>query len=68
MDFSPLGSSVHRIFQTRVLEWHAIKMNHYLEWFNMYKVHVPLTSHICGRLTKRDVKLANFVEKATVSV
>uniref|UniRef100_A0A8C6DTA1 4a-hydroxytetrahydrobiopterin dehydratase n=1 Tax=Moschus moschiferus TaxID=68415 RepID=A0A8C6DTA1_MOSMO len=46
----------------------AEKMNHYLEWYGVYKAHVPLTSHICGRLTKGDVKLANFVEKATVSV
>ncbi|KAB0373454.1 hypothetical protein FD755_015113 [Muntiacus reevesi] len=45
------------------------KMHHYLEWFNVYsKVHRPLTSHICGRLTKRDVKLANLVEKTTASV
>ncbi|XP_054943291.1 pterin-4-alpha-carbinolamine dehydratase 2-like [Physeter macrocephalus] len=47
----------------------AEKMNHHPEWFIVYnKVHMPLTSHVCGGLTKRDVKLAKFVEKTTVSV
>ncbi|XP_036711429.1 pterin-4-alpha-carbinolamine dehydratase 2-like [Balaenoptera musculus] len=47
----------------------AEKMNHHPEWFSVYnKVHTPLTSHVCGGLTKRDVKLAKFVEKATVSM
>ena len=36
MDFSPLGSSVHRIFQTRVLEWHAIAFSDRYD-INQYK-------------------------------
>ena len=33
MDFSPLGSSVHGIFQARVLEWGAIAFSEgFLDW------------------------------------
>ena len=32
MDFSPLGSSVHGTFQTRVLEWVAIAFSAFLPW------------------------------------
>ncbi|XP_007519960.1 pterin-4-alpha-carbinolamine dehydratase 2 isoform X1 [Erinaceus europaeus] len=47
----------------------AEKMNHHPEWFNVYnKVQITLTSHDCGGLTKRDVKLANFIEKAAASM
>ncbi|XP_045676451.1 pterin-4-alpha-carbinolamine dehydratase 2 isoform X3 [Phyllostomus hastatus] len=47
----------------------AEKMNHHPEWFNVYnKVQITLTSHDCGQLTKRDVKLAKFIEKAATSV
>ncbi|XP_034511919.1 pterin-4-alpha-carbinolamine dehydratase 2 isoform X1 [Ailuropoda melanoleuca] len=47
----------------------AEKMNHHPEWFNVYnKVQITLTSHDCGGLTKRDVKLAKFMEKAAASV
>nr|XP_008012677.2 pterin-4-alpha-carbinolamine dehydratase 2 isoform X2 [Chlorocebus sabaeus] len=47
----------------------AEKMNHHPEWFNVYnKVQITLTSHDCGELTKKDVKLAKFIEKAAVSV
>ncbi|XP_012583166.1 PREDICTED: pterin-4-alpha-carbinolamine dehydratase 2 isoform X1 [Condylura cristata] len=47
----------------------AEKMNHHPEWFNVYnKVQITLTSHDCGGLTKRDVQLANFIEKAAASV
>ncbi|TKC36211.1 hypothetical protein EI555_018757, partial [Monodon monoceros] len=46
----------------------AEKMNHHPEWFNVYnKVQITLTSHDCGGLTKRDVKLAKFIEKAAAS-
>ncbi|XP_032952487.1 cation channel sperm-associated protein 3 isoform X3 [Rhinolophus ferrumequinum] len=42
----------------------AEKMNHHPEWFNVYnKVQITLTSHDTGGLTKRDVKLAKFIEK-----
>ncbi|XP_073077710.1 pterin-4-alpha-carbinolamine dehydratase 2 isoform X1 [Manis javanica] len=47
----------------------AEKMNHHPEWFNVYnKVQITLTSHDCGGLTKKDVKLAKFIEKAAASV
>ncbi|XP_006898648.1 PREDICTED: pterin-4-alpha-carbinolamine dehydratase 2-like [Elephantulus edwardii] len=47
----------------------AEKMNHHPEWFNVYnKVQITLTSHDCGELTKRDVKLAQFIEKAAASM
>ncbi|XP_062941912.1 pterin-4-alpha-carbinolamine dehydratase 2 isoform X4 [Cynocephalus volans] len=47
----------------------AEKMNHHPEWFNVYnKVQITLTSHDCGGLTKRDVKLAKFIDKAAASV
>ncbi|XP_070271069.1 pterin-4-alpha-carbinolamine dehydratase 2 isoform X2 [Myotis yumanensis] len=47
----------------------AEKMNHHPEWFNSYnKVQITLTSHDCGQLTKRDVKLAKFIEKAAASL
>ncbi|XP_045432711.1 pterin-4-alpha-carbinolamine dehydratase 2 isoform X2 [Pipistrellus kuhlii] len=46
----------------------AEKMNHHPEWFNAYnKVQITLTSHDCGQLTKRDVKLAKFIEKAAAA-
>uniref|UniRef100_A0AC11D290 Pterin-4 alpha-carbinolamine dehydratase 2 n=1 Tax=Ovis aries TaxID=9940 RepID=A0AC11D290_SHEEP len=47
----------------------AEKMNHHPEWFNVYnKVQITLTSHDSGGVTKRDVKLAKFIEKAAASV
>ncbi|XP_066472408.1 pterin-4-alpha-carbinolamine dehydratase 2 isoform X2 [Tiliqua scincoides] len=47
----------------------AEKMNHHPEWFNVYnKVQITLISHDCGGLTKRDVKLAQFIDKAAASV
>ncbi|XP_029403405.1 pterin-4-alpha-carbinolamine dehydratase 2 isoform X2 [Mus pahari] len=47
----------------------AEKMNHHPEWFNVYnKVQITLTSHDYGGLTKRDVKLAQFIEKAAASL
>ncbi|XP_014439090.1 pterin-4-alpha-carbinolamine dehydratase 2 [Tupaia chinensis] len=55
-------------FMTRVA-LQAEKMNHHPEWFNVYnKVQVTLTSHDRGGLTKRDVKLAKFIEKAAASM
>ncbi|XP_069892541.1 pterin-4-alpha-carbinolamine dehydratase 2 isoform X1 [Dipodomys merriami] len=47
----------------------AEKMNHHPEWFNVYnKVQITLTSHDCGGLTRRDVKLAQFIEKVAAAV
>ncbi|KAM4678008.1 pterin-4-alpha-carbinolamine dehydratase 2 isoform 2-T2 [Discoglossus pictus] len=33
---------------------------------NFNQVQITLTTHDCGRLTKKDVKLAQFMEKAAV--
>ncbi|KAI1234080.1 Pterin-4-alpha-carbinolamine dehydratase 2 [Lamprotornis superbus] len=55
-------------FMTRVA-LQAEKMNHHPEWFNVYsKVQITLISHDCGGLTKRDVKLAQFIDKAAASL
>ncbi|XP_032996016.1 pterin-4-alpha-carbinolamine dehydratase 2 isoform X1 [Lacerta agilis] len=55
-------------FMTRVA-LQAEKMNHHPEWFNVYnKVQITLISHDCGGMTKRDVKLAQFIDKAAASV
>ncbi|XP_063301338.1 pterin-4-alpha-carbinolamine dehydratase 2 [Pelobates fuscus] len=54
-------------FMTRVA-LQAEKMNHHPEWFNVYnKVQVTLTTHDCGSLTKKDIKLAQFIENAATS-
>ncbi|XP_015731255.1 pterin-4-alpha-carbinolamine dehydratase 2 isoform X2 [Coturnix japonica] len=55
-------------FMTRVA-LQAEKMNHHPEWFNVYsKVQITLISHDCGGLTKRDLNLAQFIDKAAASV
>ncbi|XP_053147815.1 pterin-4-alpha-carbinolamine dehydratase 2 isoform X2 [Hemicordylus capensis] len=55
-------------FMTRIA-LQAEKMNHHPEWFNVYnKVQITLISHDCGGLTKRDVKLAQFIDRAAASV
>jgi pterin-4-alpha-carbinolamine dehydratase, putative len=42
----------------------AEKLNHHPEWFNCYnKVDILLTSHDVNGLSKRDVELANFIDK-----
>ncbi|XP_034062363.1 pterin-4-alpha-carbinolamine dehydratase 2-like isoform X1 [Gymnodraco acuticeps] len=46
----------------------AEKMNHHPEWFNVYnKVQITLTTHDCGGLSKRDVKMATFIDKIAPS-
>ncbi len=41
----------------------ADKMDHHPEWFNVYnKVHVTLSTHDCGGLSKNDFKLALAME------
>ncbi|XP_069508680.1 pterin-4-alpha-carbinolamine dehydratase 2 isoform X2 [Ambystoma mexicanum] len=55
-------------FMTRVA-LQAEKMNHHPEWFNVYnKVQITLITHDCGGVTKKDIKLAQFIEKAAASV
>ncbi|XP_067876511.1 pterin-4-alpha-carbinolamine dehydratase isoform X2 [Heterodontus francisci] len=54
-------------FMTRVA-LQAEKMDHHPEWFNVYnKVHITLSTHECGGLSERDIKLATFTEEALVS-
>ncbi|XP_071447336.1 probable pterin-4-alpha-carbinolamine dehydratase [Hetaerina americana] len=54
-------------FMTRVALL-ADKMDHHPEWFNVYnKVQITLSSHDVNGLSQRDVKLANFIEKAAKS-
>ena len=36
MDCSPAGSSIHGIFQARVLEWGAIAFSEYTCWYIPY--------------------------------
>lgn len=50
-------------FMTRVALL-ADKMDHHPEWFNVYnKVQVTLSTHDCGGLSARDVKLAKFMNE-----
>ncbi|XP_043276120.1 pterin-4-alpha-carbinolamine dehydratase 2 [Venturia canescens] len=50
-------------FMTRVA-MQAEKMDHHPEWFNVYnKVNVTLSSHDVNGLSKRDVKLATFIDE-----
>ena len=43
----------------------AEAMDHHPEWFNVYnKVDITLSTHDCGGLSERDVKLAQFIDKA----
>lgn len=54
-------------FMTRVA-MQAEKMDHHPEWFNVYnKVNITLNSHDVNGLSKRDVKLATFVDKVAKS-
>ncbi|KAK3580141.1 hypothetical protein CHS0354_013416 [Potamilus streckersoni] len=41
----------------------AEKMDHHPEWFNVYnRVEITLSTHDCGGLSEKDVKLANFID------
>ncbi|MCJ8730500.1 hypothetical protein PDJAM_G00185230 [Pangasius djambal] len=45
----------------------AEKMDHHPEWFNVYnKVHITLSTHECGGLSKRDITLATFIDQVSV--
>ncbi|XP_068600777.1 pterin-4-alpha-carbinolamine dehydratase 2-like [Brachionichthys hirsutus] len=47
----------------------AEKMNHHPEWFNVYnKVQITLTTHDCGGLSKRDIKMAKFIDNILLSM
>ena len=43
---------------------HAEKQDHHPEWFNVYnRVDILLSTHDCGGLSERDVKLAKIIDK-----
>ncbi|KAL4631197.1 pterin-4-alpha-carbinolamine dehydratase 2-like isoform X1 [Arapaima gigas] len=47
----------------------AEKLNHHPEWFNVYnKVQITLTTHDCGGLSKKDIKLAKFIDKVALAM
>ena len=47
----------------------AEKADHHPEWFNVYgKVEVLLTTHDCGALSQRDVKLARRIDALAASL
>ncbi|XP_071758469.1 pterin-4-alpha-carbinolamine dehydratase 2 [Centroberyx gerrardi] len=47
----------------------AEKLNHHPEWFNVYnKVQITLTTHDCGGLSKRDIKMAKFIDKIALTM
>lgn len=49
-------------FMTRVALL-ADKMDHHPEWFNVYnKVQVTMSTHDCGGLSAKDVKVATFMD------
>ncbi|XP_072486005.1 pterin-4-alpha-carbinolamine dehydratase 2 isoform X3 [Notamacropus eugenii] len=66
--YCPVVSEKAFGFMSRVA-LQAEKMNHHPEWFNVYnKVQITLISHDCGGITKKDIKLAQFIDKAAASV
>ncbi|XP_061091286.1 pterin-4-alpha-carbinolamine dehydratase 2-like isoform X1 [Conger conger] len=47
----------------------AEKMNHHPEWFNVYnKVQITLITHDCGGLSKKDIRLAKFIDQVALTM
>ncbi|XP_067278813.1 pterin-4-alpha-carbinolamine dehydratase 2-like [Pseudorasbora parva] len=47
----------------------AEKMDHHPEWFNVYnKVQITLSTHDCGGLSKKDIRLAKFIDKVALTL
>lgn len=45
----------------------ADKMDHHPEWFNVYnKVQVTMSTHDCGGLSAKDVKVATFMDEISL--
>ena len=76
MDYSPLGSSVPRIFQVRVLEWVAIPffqgisltqgLNLHLLWLLHWQVDFSPLSHLESQLVLSGKKKNNHVQFSAV--
>lgn len=42
----------------------ADKIDHHPEWFNVYnKVQVTMSTHDCGGLSAKDIKMATFMDE-----
>ena len=55
----PLGAFMARVALK------AERMDHHPEWSNVYnRVEIVLSTHECGGLSERDVKLAAFIDQA----
>jgi 4a-hydroxytetrahydrobiopterin dehydratase len=55
-------------FMTRVAI-QAEKSDHHPEWFNVYnRVDITLSTHDANGLTRRDIDLAHFIERAAASL
>ena len=49
-------------FMSKVAE-KAEEMDHHPEWFNVYsRVEVTLSTHECGGLSERDIRIARFMD------
>ena len=47
MDCSLPGSSIHGIFQARVLEWGAIAFSEHIHIYHIFFIHSSVDGHLC---------------------